>query len=60
MALTNYLLTSILCTTFFNGYGGNYFAKFERHQLYYVVLAMWAINLTLSPLWLKHLSLIHI
>ena len=54
MALSNYLLTSILCTLFFNGYGAGYFAKLERHQLYYVVLAMWAINLALSPIWLRH------
>lgn len=53
-ALSNYLLTSILCTLFFNGYGGGYFAKLERHQLYYVVLAMWAINLIASPIWLRH------
>lgn len=54
MALSNYLLTSILCTLFFNGYGAGYFAKLERHQLYFVVLAMWAINLIISPIWLRH------
>ena len=54
MALSNYLLTSILLTLFFNGYGLGYFARLERAQLYWVVLAMWAINLTISPLWLRH------
>ena len=54
MALTNYLLTSILLTFFFNGYGLGYFAKLERHQLYYVVVAMWTINLILSPIWLRY------
>jgi len=54
MALTNYLLTSILLTLFFNGYGLGYFAKLERHQLYWVVLGMWCINLVLSPIWLRH------
>ena len=54
MALTNYLLTSILMTLFFNGYGLGYFARLERHQLYWVVLGMWTINLILSPLWLRH------
>lgn len=53
-ALSNYLLTSILCTLFFNGYGLGMFGKLERAQLYWVVLAMWAINLTLSPLWLRY------
>ena len=54
MALTNYLLTSILMTLFFNGYGLGYFAKLERHELYGVVLGMWAVNLVLSPIWLRH------
>lgn len=54
MALSNYLLTSILLTLFFNGYGQGCFAHLERAQLYWVVLAMWVINLTISPLWLRH------
>jgi len=53
-ALSNYLLTSILCTLFFNGYGLGYFGKLQRHELYYVVLGMWAINLTVSPIWLRY------
>lgn len=54
MALTNYLLTSILMSLYFNGYGLGMFAVLERHQLLYVVFAMWSINLILSPLWLRH------
>jgi uncharacterized protein len=54
MALTNYLLTSILMTLYFNGYGLGMFAVLERHQLLYVVFSMWSINLILSPLWLRH------
>ncbi len=52
-ALSNYLLTSILCTFFFNGYGFGYFGHFSRHQLYWVVAGMWLINLIVSPLWLR-------
>ncbi len=54
MALSNYLLTSILCTLYFNGYGLGNFAKLQRYQLYWVVLAMWIINLVWSPIWLKY------
>ena len=54
MALSNYLLTSILCTLFFNGYGLGYFGKLQRHELYYVVLAVWAVNLIISPIWLGY------
>lgn len=53
MALTNYLLTSILMTLYFNGYGFGMFAVLERHQLLFVVFSMWSINLIVSPLWLR-------
>ncbi|MCX6604168.1 MAG: DUF418 domain-containing protein [Acidobacteria bacterium] len=53
MALSNYLLTSNLLTLYFNGYGLGCFAHHERAKLYWLVLAMWAINLAWSPLWLR-------
>jgi uncharacterized protein len=52
-ALSNYLLTSVLCTLFFYGHGLGFYAKLQRIELYLVVLGMWVINLTLSPWWLE-------
>jgi uncharacterized protein len=52
MAVTNYLTHSVVCGIFFIGLG--YFGQLERHQLYYVVFAIWAAQLVVSPLWLKH------
>ncbi len=54
MALTNYLATSVICTTIFNGYGFGLFAKLQRYQLLYVVFAVWALLLIVSPIWLRH------
>jgi len=54
MALTNYLLMSVLCTLFFYGYGLGMFAKLQRYELLYVVVAVWAVNLILSTIWLRH------
>jgi len=54
MALTNYLLTSILMTMYFDGWGLGRFATLSRHELYFVVAGMWAINLIASPLWLRY------
>jgi uncharacterized protein len=45
MALTNYLLQSILCTAFFDGWGFGRFATFERHQLVSIVVIIWGIEL---------------
>jgi uncharacterized protein len=52
MAFTNYLMTSILCTTLFYGYGFGLFATLSRAQIYLVVLAMWALMLLWSQPWL--------
>jgi uncharacterized protein len=53
MALTNYIMQSVICTLVFFGYGLNYFAELEYYQIYFVVLAIWAVQLAVSPLWLR-------
>ena len=40
--------------TLFYGYGFNLFGKLQRYQLLYVVLAVWAFLLLVSPIWLRH------
>jgi len=54
MAFTNYIMQSVICTLFFFGYGLNYFAEMEFYQIYFVVLAIWALQLLVSPLWLRY------
>jgi uncharacterized protein len=56
MALSNYLATSISCTILFNGFGFGLYGKLEYYQLYYVVACVWALNLILSPIWLRSLT----
>jgi uncharacterized protein len=51
MAVTNYLTHSVVCGLLFIGL--RYFNQFERHQLYYIVFAIWAFQLVFSPLWLR-------
>lgn len=52
MAVTNYLTHSLVCLILFTGLG--WFGQLERHQLYYVVFAIWAAQLVISPIWLRH------
>jgi len=52
MAVTNYLTHSVVCSFLFIGLG--WYNRLERHELYYVVFAIWAAQLVISPLWLKH------
>ncbi|MDX2115102.1 MAG: DUF418 domain-containing protein [Planctomycetota bacterium] len=54
MALTNYLMQSVLCTTLFYGYGLGLFGALDRVGWWYVVLVIWAFQLGTSRLWLEH------
>src|SRR6516225_6392547 len=40
MALTNYIMQSVICTLFFFGYGLNYFGELQYYQIYFVVMAV--------------------
>jgi uncharacterized protein len=53
MALTNYIMHSVICTLFFFGYGLNYFGELQFYQLYFVVAAIWTLQLIVSPIWLR-------
>lgn len=55
MAFTNYLTHSVVCAIFFVGLG--YYGQLERHQLYYVVFVICAVQLVLSPLWLSRFTM---
>jgi uncharacterized protein len=54
MALSNYILQSVVCTFVFTGYGLSLYGGLERYQLYYVVAGCWAVSLAASPIWLRH------
>lgn len=54
MAFSNYLGTSLVCTTLFYGYGLGWYGELSRAQVYLVVLAVWAIMLLWSKPWLEH------
>ena len=57
MALTNYFLHTLLCTTFFYGYGMGYFASIEFPQLWLVIGSVWTINIIFSVLWLRSFTM---
>jgi uncharacterized protein len=54
MALTNYLLQSVICLLVFTGAGLGMYGALERYELYFVVAAIWALQLIWSPLWLRY------
>ena len=52
MALTNYLMHSLICLVLFTGLGFSLVGVLERWQLYPIVFAIWAFQLWFSPWWL--------
>ena len=54
MALTNYIMHSVICMIVFTGVGFGLFNKLERYELLYVVFSIWIFQLILSPIWLRY------
>ena len=49
----NYLLQSIIGVIIFYGYGFALFGRVGRFNLWWLVLAIWVLQLFLSPWWLS-------
>jgi len=56
MAFTNYLVTSLVCTTVFYGYGLGWYGELSRAEVYLVVFAVWAGMLLWSKPWLERFA----
>jgi len=54
MAFTNYLMQSLMCGLSFYGIGFGMFGKLQRYEIYYVVGAVWIIEIIWSHIWLRH------
>lgn len=54
MALTNYLMQSVLCTFLFYSYGFRLYGDLSRTTVLGVVVAIWIFQLVVSPWWLRH------
>jgi len=53
MALTNYLLQTIICTTIFYGHGLGLFGQLERSGQILIVFGVWVFQLFASHIWLR-------
>ncbi|MBM3071103.1 DUF418 domain-containing protein YeiB [Lelliottia sp. RWM.1] len=52
MALSNYILQTLICTTLFYRFG--LFMKFDRLGLLAFVIPVWAVNVAFSVIWLRY------
>lgn len=54
MAFTNYLMQSLMGGLFFFGIGFGMMGKLQRYEVYLVAMAIWAIEITWSHIWLRY------
>ncbi|MXY91496.1 MAG: DUF418 domain-containing protein [Gammaproteobacteria bacterium] len=54
MALTNYLMQTIICNLVFLGIGFGQFAAWDRSGMYLFVLGVWLFQIVFSHIWLRH------
>jgi uncharacterized protein len=58
MAFTNYIAQSLIMTTiFYGGRGFGLWGEVDRPTLWAIVLAIWAVQLIWSPLWLSRFKM---
>jgi uncharacterized protein len=56
MALTNYLLQSVICTTIFYGHGLGLFGRVDRAGQLAIVIGIWVFQLLASRAWLGYFT----
>jgi len=54
MAFTNYLMQSLMCGLYFFGVGFGMMGKLQRYEIYFVVAAVWVIEIIWSHIWLRY------
>lgn len=54
MALSNYLMQTVICTSIFYGHGLGWFGYLERAEQLLIVIGVWLTQLIVSPIWLNY------
>ncbi len=54
MAFSNYIMHTLICGLIFYGHGLGLMGEIERAGQLLIVLGIWALQLWLSPIWLRH------
>ena len=56
MALTNYLMQSLICAFIFYGYGAGLYGSVSRLELIPFIIGIWVFQVAFSVLWLSYFT----
>ncbi|HET7896451.1 MAG TPA: DUF418 domain-containing protein, partial [Flavisolibacter sp.] len=56
LALTNYLMQTLVCTCLFYGYGFGWYAHLSQFQLYFIAAELILVQSVFSVLWLRYFN----
>lgn len=54
MAFSNYIMHTLICGFIFYGHGLGQFGQIDRTGQIAIVIAIWILQLLISPIWLRH------
>jgi uncharacterized protein len=56
MTLTNYLSQALIGGLLFYGFGLALFDRFQRYEVYLIVMVIWVFQIVLSNMWLHYFA----
>ena len=56
LALTNYIMQTVVCTIFFYGYGMGYFGRLSQLQLYFFAVEVIMVQIVFSVIWMRYFN----
>lgn len=54
MALTNYIMQTVLCSFYFFGFGLGHYGEYDATELFIFVCCIWLLQITYSNIWLHY------
>lgn len=57
LALSNYILQSLVCGFLFYGWGVGLYGQLSHAGVYAIALPVWLFSLIVSPIWLRHFTI---
>jgi uncharacterized protein len=57
MAVTNYIMQTVLCSFYFFGFGLGHYGEYDATRLFIFVCCIWILQITYSNIWLRYFKM---